>query len=278
MLGLPPFPKRCNYINHINHSPSNGPPRIKTQGRWNCAQERIQTSKCSNWSTWWPAYGSNSKNTKCNWFISSLSFYLQEIDEHHQQKIILLSIPLFVGEKNLDEKKTYLFETTRSHSHSYSLCFQVTSGAGFWRRCFLSARNVAVAEISILRHLEIGNAPLQIPQMSYQKQNGLCIYIYRLYVICWDIHYFRVVHISRWTSNTSTVANPPEMTVVGYSTIEDFLVVLHTTLYEIRVGSSFLGQPKQTGLQFHYLTFLCFNTRSPKLVHPKAVGWSVNPL
>ena len=99
MLGLPPFPKRCNYINHINHSPSNGPPRIKTQGRWNCAQERIQTSKCSNWSTWWPAYGSNSKNTKCNWFISSLSFYLQEIDEHHQQKIILLSIPFLLGKK-----------------------------------------------------------------------------------------------------------------------------------------------------------------------------------
>lgn len=167
MLGLPPFPKRCNYINHMNHNPSNGPPRIKMQGRWNCAQERIQTSKCSNLSSWWPAYGSNSKNTKCNQFISSLSFYLQEIDEKYQQKIILLSIPLFIGEKNLYiyiyierwKKLTCLkppAATVTATACASRSRLELVPGGGAscqpgtlpWLKC------------QILSHLEIGKAPV----------------------------------------------------------------------------------------------------------------------
>ena len=185
MLGLPPFPKRCNYINHMNHNPSNGPPRIKMQGRWNCAQERIQTSKCSNLSSWWPAYGSNSKNTKCNWFISSLSFYLQEIDEDHQQKNILLSIPLFVGEKTSiyiyrwKKKLTCLkppAATVTATACAFRSRLELVSGGG------ASCQPGAVAEMSILSHLEIGML-LEKSRKWITKNRTDYVYIYTIYIV-----------------------------------------------------------------------------------------------
>lgn len=115
------------------------------------------------------------------------------------KKLSCLVSPFLLGKKHLyiyRWKKTYLFATTSSHSHSYSLCFQVTSGAGFWRRCFLSARNVAVAENSNPKppgnwKCCFINPPNELPKTEWNT--------YTTYIDCMSsveiFIYFRVVHI-----------------------------------------------------------------------------------
>lgn len=132
------------------------------------------------------------------------------------KKLSCLVSPFLLGKKiyiyiYIEMKKTYLFETTRSHSHSYSVCFQVTFGAGSWRRCFLSARNVAVAEMSNPKPPGNWESSCINPANELPKQNGL--HVQHISFVCHLLRYSLFQSGSYPVlSNSSTVARPPEMT------------------------------------------------------------------